>query len=259
MWSHVQIEDLFPGPAGNTSADKGQDSVGFFFPIRAVCQLALLSARTPGSLSVELLPRVLAPGLYYGMGLFHPGKPTVVFVECHQALSTHFSSLSTSLWMAAVPSSGVVCRLTKRVSCPIIQVVNEDIKQWWFRYWSLKVPASLLAAHWTWHHWWSFCIPSSSLFFFFFLCLSSTYQPIAYQLGDKETEVLCLAKGKMHNIWGPFLVPCIIKRNGVVRHDLPLLNPCWLLAAFPGTVMRLMGLYLLSWTDLLEDALLLPT
>lgn len=84
-------------------------------------------------------------------------------------------------------------------------------------------------------------------FFFFFLCLSSTYQPIAYQLGDKETEVLCLAKGKMHNIWGPFLVPCIIKRNGVVRHDLPLLNPCWLLAAFPGTVMRLMGLYLLSW------------
>lgn len=45
-----------------------------------------------------------------------------------------------------------------------------------------------------------FLHPIIQSFFFFFLCLSSTYQPIAYQLGDKETEVLCLAKGKMHNI-----------------------------------------------------------
>lgn len=69
----------------------------------------ILPTRTPESHSVELLPRELAPRLYCGPGLFYSRcKPILFFLlllNFMRFLSTHFSSLSASLWTVALPSS----------------------------------------------------------------------------------------------------------------------------------------------------------
>jgi len=52
--------------------------------------------------------------------------------------SAHSSSLSRHLWRAAQPSGksikhfsqfGVICKLAEGALCPIIQLINEDVKQ----------------------------------------------------------------------------------------------------------------------------------
>lgn len=69
-------------------------------------------------------------------------------VSFKRFLSTHLSSLFRSLWIAAHSSdesarhpSLVIYKFTEGIFYPIIQIVNEDVKQGWNQYWSLGYSA----------------------------------------------------------------------------------------------------------------------
>lgn len=108
--------------------------------------------------SSKLLPMQLALGLCRGMGLFCPrcrilDFPSFNFLEF---LPPHFSNLSSSLWIAAVPAkiltaptNLVLSANLMRVHSPITQVINKNTKSYWPQYWSLRDSSGNQLPAWT--------------------------------------------------------------------------------------------------------------
>lgn len=118
------------------------------FATRTCCWLVftLLPTRTSGSLSVELFPRELAPRLYRGQG--YSADAYLFLLNFMRFLSSHFSTLSTSLWAVALPSSilsahpsSVFCADLLGVHCvPSPRLLMKTLNSIRPPYWSLKVP-----------------------------------------------------------------------------------------------------------------------
>lgn len=127
-------KDPFPQPAGHALPNAAQESIGCL-----CCRGTLL---THVQLGVHQDPHSLSCKAAFQLGISQtvPSKvqDCIPFAEHGEVLLAHFCSFSWSLWISGnslghqpFPPSYISCKLVEGTPCPIIQVINEDVKQYW--------------------------------------------------------------------------------------------------------------------------------
>ncbi|KAK4823325.1 LOW QUALITY PROTEIN: hypothetical protein QYF61_000927 [Mycteria americana] len=151
--SRAEAQNHLPRPAGHTSFDAAQDTVGLLG-----CERTL---RTHVQLFIHQYPQVLFRRAALNHIIPQPVlKPriTPTQVTLHLAslnlmrfTQAHFSSLSKSLWMTSHPSGvstattqlattqlGVICKLSESALDLAVNVIDENIEKHWSQYGPLR-------------------------------------------------------------------------------------------------------------------------
>ena len=143
VWSHqcwADVNNHFPQPAGSTLHNATLRAVGL------LCHKGTLlthgqqvAHKDPPVLLCRAAFKLSAPICYWCLGLFIPRCKTSDFssLKCMRFLFAYFSILSRSLWMAAQPSN--ISAIPPSSVSPgnllsmhsVVQVINEDVQQYW--------------------------------------------------------------------------------------------------------------------------------
>ncbi|KAJ7416598.1 hypothetical protein WISP_70074 [Willisornis vidua] len=145
MWPHqcpVQVQNHFPGPAGHTIADTGQDAIGLLCHLGTLLAHVELSAYQNPQIDfclATIQPPSPLPVALHGVVVAKGQDPTLGLVELHtlgfspfiQLVQIPLQSPPTLQQSNTPPQLGAICKFANGRLNPLIQIINKDIKQDW--------------------------------------------------------------------------------------------------------------------------------
>ena len=147
VWPHqcsVEGKDHLPQSAGYTPPSAAQDTFRLCSKGTSLAHVQLRVCQDLRAFSAKQPSTWVALSMHWWVGFFSQGLGFAIpFVELHEVPVGSFLQPvkvlldgSMTLWCRGCHSSqfGVICKHAEGILCTIIQIINEDVKEYWTQY-----------------------------------------------------------------------------------------------------------------------------